>query len=101
MKRTPVVFNRLIIALALATQLFLLVPASQAARQMNPPAPVVQDKVNHEGHNNMRASNRRRSSSRCRERCLRQYRQCLRGVVNPNQARCRRRYRDCLRRCLR
>ncbi|MDQ1612321.1 MAG: hypothetical protein QOG00_2252 [Pyrinomonadaceae bacterium] len=99
MKRTPIVFNRLIIALALTTQLFLLAPSSaQAARQMNPPAPV-QDNVNHEGHNNMRASQRR--NNRCRERCLRQYRQCLRGVVNPNQARCRRRYRDCLRRCLR
>ncbi|MDQ1589547.1 MAG: hypothetical protein QOG71_174 [Pyrinomonadaceae bacterium] len=99
MKRTPVVFNRLIIALALATQLFLLAPTAQATMQNNPPAPPMRDSVQHEGHDNMRATPRR--NNRCRERCLRQYRQCLRGTANPNQARCRRRYRDCLRRCLR
>ncbi|HEX8633023.1 MAG TPA: hypothetical protein VF703_02610 [Pyrinomonadaceae bacterium] len=97
MKRTTVVFNRLIIALALATQLFLLAPPAQAARNAGT-ATLTQDNVNHAGHTSMRSS---RQDRRCRERCARQYRQCRRGIANPNQARCRQRYNQCLRRCRR
>ncbi len=99
MKRTPLIFNRLIIALALATQLFLLAPPAQAAQNANS-SNATHDNANHEGHTMARSTRQRsRWNRRCRERCQRQYRQCLRGVVNPNQARCRQRYRACLRRC--
>ncbi|HJR09719.1 MAG TPA: hypothetical protein VJ842_20835 [Pyrinomonadaceae bacterium] len=92
MKRTPTVLNRLIIALALTTQLFIFAPATQAV--------TVQDaNTTHEGHDMSSMRRSSRSNRRCRERCLRQYRQCLRGVANPSQARCRERYRRCLRRC--
>lgn len=101
MKRISIVFNRLIIALALATQLFLLAPPAQAARNANP-STTAQDNTNHEGHDSMRSSRRNRNRARrCRERCRQQYRQCQRGVANPNQARCRQRYNQCLRRCWR
>ena len=98
MKLTPVVFNRLIIALVLSTQLFLLASPSQAATNIRS-STTVQDNTNHEGHNSMRSS--RRSNRRCRERCAQAYRLCRRGIVNPNQARCRQRYNQCLRRCRR
>ncbi|HEV2879994.1 MAG TPA: hypothetical protein VGX24_01710 [Pyrinomonadaceae bacterium] len=96
MKSTHVVFNRLIIALALATQLFLFAAPTQAAPHADT-SNITQDNVNHADHNSMRSS--RRSNRHCRERCARQYRQCRRGVANPNQARCRQRYNQCLRRC--
>ncbi|HEY0097445.1 MAG TPA: hypothetical protein VGB76_00710 [Pyrinomonadaceae bacterium] len=93
MKRTEMVLNRLTIALALATQLFLFAPATQAVSNTTPSAtPGMQ----HESHN-MQPTRR----NRCRERCLREYRQCTRGVANPSQARCRQRYNQCLRRCRR
>lgn len=98
MKRSQFVLNRLVIALALATQLFLLAPATaQAVSKTNSPTASV---IQHEGHDNhnMRRPTRR---NRCRERCQRQYRQCTRGVANPSQARCRQRYNQCLRRCRR
>lgn len=100
MKRTPVVFNRLLVALALATQLFLLAAPVQVAAKVRS-STTVQDNTNHAGHDSMRSSRRPRRSRRCAERCERQYRQCQRGVANPNQARCRQRYRECLRRCRR
>lgn len=99
MKRTPIILNRLIIALALATQLFIFAPNTQAAPQNTNSSNV------HENHDmgSMRGQSRRSSqrSRRCRERCQRQYRQCTRGVVNPSQARCRQRYQRCLRTCRR
>jgi hypothetical protein len=49
MKRTPLVLNRLIIALALATQLFLLAPATQAAQNTN-------SSTTHDMHEGHRAS---------------------------------------------
>lgn len=99
MKRRPVVFSRLIIALALATQLFLLAPPTQAAWNTDA-STVAQDNTNHAGHSPMRSSRPNRNRNRrCRERCQQQYRQCLRGVANPSQARCRQRYNQCLRRC--
>ena len=96
MKRTPLVLNRLIIALALATQLFVFAPATQAATN-----PSTTSAMQHEGHGNHNTRRSTRRNNRCRERCLRQYRQCTRGVANPSQARCRQRYRQCLRRCQR
>jgi|GEM_PF-2171214 len=96
MKLTPVVFNRLIIALALATQLFLLASPAQAARNTNSPT-IAQDNANHAGHNTRPSS--RRNRRRCRERCQREYRLCQRGIVNPTHARCRQRYNQCLRSC--
>ena len=95
MKRTSLILNRLIIALALATQLFLLAPATQAVPQNTNSSNTGEMHDNHDNHN-MRRSTRR---NRCRERCLRQYRQCTRGIASPKQARCRQRYRQCLRRC--
>ena len=98
MKRTPTLLNRLIIALALTTQLFILAPTTQAVAQNT-------NSSTHEGHDMSSTRQQPRRSSqryrRCRERCLRQYRQCLRGVANPNQARCRQRYNRCLRTCRR
>lgn len=96
MKRTPLVLNRLILALALATQLFLVAPATQAVPQNTNSSNTGEMHGNHDNHN-MRRSTRR--NNRCRERCLRQYRQCTRGFVGPKAARCRQRYRECLRRC--
>ncbi|HEX8422046.1 MAG TPA: hypothetical protein VF634_01480 [Pyrinomonadaceae bacterium] len=95
MKRTPLVLNRLLIALALTTQLFLFAPATQAATNTNPSNTSA---TQHEGHDMTKRPARR---DRCRERCQRQYRQCTRGVANPSQARCRQRYNQCLRRCRR
>jgi hypothetical protein len=98
MKRTPILLNRLMIALALATQLFLFAPATQAVQNTNSSS--THDM--HEGHGTatMRQTSRYRRNH-CRERCQRQYRQCTRGVANPSQARCRQRYNQCLRRCRR
>lgn len=99
MKRTPTVLNRLIIALALTTQLFIFAPATQAAVAQH-----TNSSTQEAGHDmgSMRGQSRRRSRrNRCRERCQREYRQCTRGVVNPNQARCRQRYQRCLRTCRR
>jgi hypothetical protein len=93
MKRTHTVFNRLIIALALATQLFLLAPPAAAVQDTN----TTTTAATHGDHSAMRPTRR----NRCRERCSREYRQCLRGVANPTQARCRQRYNQCLRRCRR
>ena len=95
MKHTTLVLNRLIIGLALSTQLFLFAPATQAAPHTNSSTA---SGMQHENHNMQRRPTRR---NRCRERCLRQYRQCTRGIVNPTQARCRQRYNQCLRRCRR
>jgi len=99
MRRTSSILNRLIIALALTTQLFIFAPTTQAA------APQNTNSSNHEGHDmgSMRGQSRRSSqrNRRCRERCQRQYRQCTRGVANPSQARCRQRYQRCLRTCRR
>jgi flagellar biosynthesis protein FliP len=94
MKRTPTLINRLIIALALTTQLFIVAPTIQAAAQNDNSANVNQS-------HDMSTHRQSRRRNRCRERCLRQYRLCLRGIVNPNQARCRERYRRCLRTCRR
>jgi len=94
MKRPPLVFNRLIIALALATQLFLLAPVTQAVQNTNSSIPTG---TMHDDQDIKRPTKR----NRCRERCLRQYRQCTRGVASPSQARCRQRYNQCLRRCRR
>ena len=94
MKRTPLVLNRLVIALALATQLFLLAPVTQAVQNSNSS----HTGTMHDNHDIRRPASRR---NRCRERCQRQYRQCTRGIVNPSQARCRQRYNQCLRRCRR
>lgn len=94
MKPTTLVLNRLIIALALATQLFLVAPTTQAAQNTNSSTT---GGTMHDNHDIKRPTRR----NRCRERCLRQYRQCIRGVANPSQARCRKRYRECLRRCQR
>ena len=94
MKRTPTVFNRLVIALALTTQLLILAPTTQAAVQNT-------NSSTHAGHDMGTMQRRPSRYSRCRERCRRQYRQCTRGVANPNQARCRERYRRCLRTCRR
>lgn len=96
MKRTPLVLNRLLVALALTTQLFLYAPATAgAAPYTNPPNTSA---MQHQGHDMAARPTRR---NRCRERCQRQYRQCTRGVANPSQARCRQRYNQCLRRCRR
>ncbi|HEV2799449.1 MAG TPA: hypothetical protein VGW12_03080 [Pyrinomonadaceae bacterium] len=95
MKLTSHSFSRLVFAFVLSTQLLLLAPAAtRAARSSN-------DSISaqHEGHTAARSS--ARSYRLCRERCLRQYRQCLRGVVRPNRARCGQRYRACLGRCRR
>lgn len=94
MKRTPTVFNRLIIALALTAQLFIFAPTAQAVVQNT-------NSSTHEGHDMGTTQRRSSRRDRCRERCQRQYRQCTRGIVNPNQARCRERYRRCLRTCSR
>lgn len=93
MKRTPLVLNRLIVALALATQLFLFAPAAQAVQNTHSS----HTGTMHDNHDIRRPTRR----NRCRERCQRQYRQCTRGVANPSQARCRQRYNQCLRRCRR
>jgi hypothetical protein len=95
MKRTSLVSNRLIIALALAAQLFVFAPATQAVPNTISLTASNMQHENHDNHNTRRPARR----NRCRERCLRQYRQCTRGVANPTQARCRQRYRQCLRRC--
>ena len=94
MKRTPFRLNRFIIALALATQLFLLAPATRAVQNTNTST---HTGTMHDDHDISRPTRR----NRCRERCQRQYRQCTRGIVNPAQARCRQRYNQCLRRCRR
>ena len=94
MKRIPLVFNRLIIALALATQLFLLSPATQAVQNTNSSTSAG---TMHDDHDIKRPTKR----NRCRERCLTQYRQCTRGGTSPTQARCRQRYNQCLRSCRR
>ena len=96
MKLAPLVLNRLVIALALATQLFVFAPATQAVPNTGSSTTSATQHENHDNHN-MRRSTRR--NNRCRERALRQYRQCTRGVANPSQARCRQRYRQSLRRC--
>jgi hypothetical protein len=96
MKRTPLVLNRLIIALALATQLFLLAPATRAVQDTNSS----NSGTMHDNHDIRRPATRR-NRNRCRERCQREYRQCTRGIANPTQARCRQRYNQCLRRCRR
>jgi hypothetical protein len=92
MKHTPLVLNRLIIALALATQIFLFAPATAQAVQNTNSS---HTGTMHDNHDIRRPARR----NRCRERCQRQYRQCTRGVANPSQARCRQRYNQCLRRC--
>lgn len=93
MKRTTPVFQRLIIALSLAAGLFLFAPATQAVQHTNSS----HTGTMHDNHDIKRPAKR----NRCREQCLRQYRQCTRGVANPTQARCRQRYNQCLRRCRR
>jgi hypothetical protein len=98
MKRTPLVLNRLTIALALATQLFLFAPATQAVTVTTSSTAFG---VQHEGHDRHDNNQRSKRRDHCRERCQRQYRQCTRGVANPSQARCRQRYNQCLRRCRR
>lgn len=95
MKSTPLVLNRLIIALALATQLFVFVPVTQAVTNTGSLTTLNMQHENHDNHNTRRPARR----NRCRERCQQQYRQCTRGIVGPKQARCRQRYRECLRRC--
>ncbi|HYO99925.1 MAG TPA: hypothetical protein VER76_07025 [Pyrinomonadaceae bacterium] len=94
MKRTPTVIKRLTIALALTAQLFILAPATQAVVQNT-------NSSTHADHDMGTMQRRPSRRNRCRERCQRQYRQCTRGIVNPNQARCRERYRRCLRTCRR
>jgi hypothetical protein len=97
MKRTSLILNRLIIALALMTQLFLFAPATQAATFTNSSTTF---ETQHEGHGE-HSTKQSKKRNHCRERCLRQYRQCTRGIANPSQARCRQRYNQCLRRCRR
>ncbi|HEX8458348.1 MAG TPA: hypothetical protein VF656_13695 [Pyrinomonadaceae bacterium] len=97
MKLTSHSFGRLVFASVLSTQLLVLAPAvTQAAVSRNAPTA-----AQHSGHEGQAAAARSTATRyrRCRERCSRQYRQCLRGVVRPDRARCARRYRDCLSRC--
>ncbi|HEV7905944.1 MAG TPA: hypothetical protein VGO96_19040 [Pyrinomonadaceae bacterium] len=95
MKRTPLVLNRLIIASALATQLFVFAPATQAVTNTSSLTTFNMQHENHDDHNTRQRPRR----NRCRERCQRQYRQCTRGIVGPKAARCRQRYNQCLRSC--
>jgi hypothetical protein len=102
MKRIPAAHGRLFIALALLTltaQLFLFAaPPARATVQQNTNTNTTSTTAEtHGDHSAMRPTRR----NRCRESCSRQYRQCLRGVANPNQARCRQRYNQCLGRCRR
>ncbi|HEX8472483.1 MAG TPA: hypothetical protein VF666_00480 [Pyrinomonadaceae bacterium] len=91
MKTRNSFLNLSILALVLVSQMAFVVPTVQASQHEN-----------HTSTTTTTTTTRRvntQRTSRCRTRCNRDYRLCMRGIVNPNAARCRARLRNCLRRC--
>lgn len=81
----------LIIVLALALQLCAVVAQARAGQNSNTSMTTTTTTTT--------TTSGRRRMNPCRTRCLRGYRLCLSGIVNP--VNCRAKYRACLRRCWR
>jgi hypothetical protein len=100
MKREATRFSMMAVIVILVTQLYTIVPVSQAFQSENVNQRTYSMRVD-PGSQPGRGRGRRNQSYRCQRRCRREYSRCLSyaGTSWGRRRACAVRYRNCVRRC--